>query len=101
MPKVTSKDGKIRHFPYSKKGVAQAKMYAKASGGKMEMDMKSAMKRKIGKKKWKKKDYTQTSIVEKNLEFLGQNLNQQSQKIVGKEWKKDLKKRNDSFWTHT
>jgi hypothetical protein len=35
------------------------------------------------------------------LEFLGQNLNQQSQKIVGKEWKKDLKKRNDSFWTHT
>ena len=51
MPKVTSKDGKIRHFPYNKKGVAQAKMYAKASGGKMEMDMKSAMKRKIGKKK--------------------------------------------------
>jgi len=51
MPKVTSKDGKIRHFPYSKKGVAQAKMYSKASGGKMEMDMQSAMKRKIGKKK--------------------------------------------------
>ena len=43
MPKVTSKDGK---------GTAQAKAYAKASGGKMEMDMKSAMKRKIGKKKY-------------------------------------------------
>lgn len=52
MPKVTSKEGKVRHFSYSKKGVAQAKAYAKASGGKMEMDMKSAMKRKIGKKKY-------------------------------------------------
>jgi hypothetical protein len=52
MPKVTSKDGKVRHFAYSKKGTAQAKAFAKASGGKMEMDMKSAMKRKVGKKKY-------------------------------------------------
>lgn len=51
MPKVTSKDGKVRHFAYSKKGYAQAKMYAQASGGKMETDIKSDMKRKIGKKK--------------------------------------------------
>ena len=60
MPKVTSKDGKVRHFAYSKKGYAQAKMYAQVSGGKMETDIKSDMKRKIGKKKWVSLDYMQT-----------------------------------------
>ena len=53
MPNVTTKDGKKRNFPYTKKGAAQAKAFAKASGGKMKMDMKSSMKRKIGKKKSK------------------------------------------------
>ena len=53
MPNVTTKDGKKRNFPYTKKGAAQAKAFAKASGGKMKMDMKSAMKRKIGKKNLK------------------------------------------------
>ena len=55
MPKVTTKDGKVRHFAYTKKGAAQAKAFAKASGGKMQMDMKSTMKRKVGKKKKAKK----------------------------------------------
>lgn len=60
MPKVTTKEGKVRHFEYSKKGYAQAKAYAAATGSKVDMDMKSAMKRKIGKKKWVSLDYMQT-----------------------------------------
>ena len=52
MPKVTTKEGKVRHFEYSKKGYAQAKAYAAATGSKVDMDMKSAMKRKVGKKKY-------------------------------------------------
>ena len=35
MPKVISKDGKSRHFSYSKKGMEAAKEYAKQTGGRM------------------------------------------------------------------
>jgi hypothetical protein len=37
MPKVIGKDGKTRMFPYTGKGIAQAKGYAKTTGGKFEM----------------------------------------------------------------
>lgn len=48
MPKVISKDGKTRHFSYSKKGMAAAKEYAKQTGGRME---KGSMKTAMAKKK--------------------------------------------------
>ena len=47
MPKVVGKDGKSKHFPYTGKGVAQAKGYAKATGGKFVMgSMKDSYKKK-------------------------------------------------------
>jgi len=48
MPKVISKDGKSRHFSYSKKGMEAAKEYAKQTGGRME---KGSMKTAMAKKK--------------------------------------------------
>lgn len=35
MPKVKTKSGKIKEFPYTKSGKAAAKRMAKKSGGKM------------------------------------------------------------------
>ena len=46
MPKVTTKDGKTKVFPYTKKGMSQAKAFAQAKGGKESMQ--GAMKRKVG-----------------------------------------------------
>jgi len=37
MPKVVGKDGKSRTFPYTEKGIAQAKGYAKNTDGKFVM----------------------------------------------------------------
>ncbi len=48
MPKVTSKDGKTRHFQYSKAGMKSAKSYAKASGGRVQ---NTSPKYKMAKKK--------------------------------------------------
>jgi len=47
MPMVISKDGKKRHFAYSKAGYAAAKEYAKQTGGRFQM---GSMKSKMGKK---------------------------------------------------
>ena len=47
MPKVVLKDGKTRHFAYSKKGLDAAKEYARLNGGRVEsVSMKTKMKRK-------------------------------------------------------
>lgn len=47
MPMVTSKDGKKRHFAYSKEGFKAAKEYAKQTGGRFAMgNMKSKMAKK-------------------------------------------------------
>ncbi len=35
MPRVTTKSGKLKKFPYTPKGKAAAKRFAKQSGGKM------------------------------------------------------------------
>lgn len=51
MPKVTSKDGKVKHFSYSKKGMASAKAYASSTGGKIQHTPKGDLKRKYGKAK--------------------------------------------------
>ena len=48
MPKVVSKDGKTRHFSYSKEGFKAAKEYAKQTGGRFAM---GGMKSKMAKKK--------------------------------------------------
>lgn len=51
MPKVVSKDGKTRHFAYSKAGMNAAKEYARQTGGRVAgASMKTKMaKRKDGK----------------------------------------------------
>jgi hypothetical protein len=50
MPKVVSKDGKTRHFAYSKAGMKAAKEYARQTGGRVnEANMKTKMA--------KRKDY--------------------------------------------
>ena len=50
MPKVVSKDGKTRHFAYSKSGMKAAKEYARQTGGRVtEVNMKTKMA--------KRKDY--------------------------------------------
>lgn len=36
MPKVTTKSGKTKKFPYSKEGKKKAKAYAKANKGKLK-----------------------------------------------------------------
>jgi len=47
MPKVVMKDGKSRHFSYSRKGVTAAKEYAKQYGGRVEsVSMKTTMRKK-------------------------------------------------------
>jgi hypothetical protein len=47
MPKVVMKDGKTRHFAYSKKGMAAAKEYAKQYDGRVEnVSMKTKMRKK-------------------------------------------------------
>jgi len=47
MPMVTGKDGKKRHFSYSKSGFKAAKDYASKTGGKFSMgNMKSKMAKK-------------------------------------------------------
>lgn len=47
MPKVVMKDGKTRHFAYSKKGMAAAKEYAKQYDGRVEsVSMKTTMRKK-------------------------------------------------------
>jgi hypothetical protein len=48
MPKVVSKEGKTRHFAYSKAGMRAAKEYAKQTGGRMTG---ASMKSKMAKKK--------------------------------------------------
>tara|TARA_R100001129_G_scaffold46217_1_gene31465 strand:- start:1027 stop:1182 length:156 start_codon:yes stop_codon:yes gene_type:complete len=50
MPSVIGKDGKKRMFPYTGKGIAQAKGFAKDTGGKFVMgSMKDNFKKKKGK----------------------------------------------------
>jgi len=47
MPKVVLKDGKTRHFAYSKKGLEAAKEYARLNGGRVEsVSMKTKMRKK-------------------------------------------------------
>jgi len=47
MPKVVSKDGKTRHFAYSKAGMKAAKEYSRQTGGRVtEASMKTKMARK-------------------------------------------------------
>jgi hypothetical protein len=49
MPKVVSKEGKTRHFAYSKAGMSAAKEYAKQTGGRVTgASMKSKMAKKKG-----------------------------------------------------
>jgi hypothetical protein len=48
MPKVVSKDGKTRHFAYSKAGMGAAKEYARQTGGRVTG---ASMKTKMAKKK--------------------------------------------------
>lgn len=48
MPKVISKDGKTRHFAYSKAGMSAAKEYARQTGGRVTG---ASMKTKMAKKK--------------------------------------------------
>lgn len=49
MPKVVTKDGKTRHFAYSKAGMSAAKEYAKQYGGRIsEVSMKTKMMKKKG-----------------------------------------------------
>jgi ribosomal protein L35 len=36
MPKVVTKSGKVKRFPYTKKGKAQAKKLAKKTGAKVK-----------------------------------------------------------------
>jgi len=48
MPMVISKDGKKRHFAYSKAGYAAAKEYAKQTGGRFAG---ASMKTKMAKRK--------------------------------------------------
>lgn len=48
MPKVVSKDGKTRHFAYSKAGMSAAKEYARQTGGRVAG---ASMKTKMAKKK--------------------------------------------------
>ena len=48
MPKVVSKEGKTRHFAYSKAGMKAAKEYAKQTGGRVTG---ASMKSKMAKKK--------------------------------------------------
>lgn len=51
MPKVVMKDGKTRHFAYSKKGMSAAKEYARQYGGRVEnVSMKTKMKQKKSSK---------------------------------------------------
>jgi len=38
MPIVTLKNGEIRRFPYSSKGVADAKKFANSTGGSLKME---------------------------------------------------------------
>ena len=49
MPKVVTRDGKVKHFSYSKKGIAGAKAYASSTGGKINNTPIGDMKRKYGK----------------------------------------------------
>lgn len=53
MPKVVSKDGKTRHFAYSKAGMSAAKEYARQTGGRVTG---ASMKTKMAKKKSYGKD---------------------------------------------
>lgn len=47
MPKVVSKDGKARHFAYSKAGMKAAKEYARQTGGRVTgASMKTKMMQK-------------------------------------------------------
>jgi hypothetical protein len=49
MPKVVSKEGKTRHFAYSKAGMSAAKEYARQTGGRVtDANMKSKMAKKKG-----------------------------------------------------
>jgi hypothetical protein len=49
MPKVVSKDGKSRHFAYSKAGMKAAKEYARQTGGSVtNVSMKTKMMKKKG-----------------------------------------------------
>lgn len=48
MPKVILKDGKTRHFAYSKQGVAAANEYARQYGGRV---VNGGMKYSMAKKK--------------------------------------------------
>ena len=53
MPGVMYKSGdgqKKKMFPYTKSGVASAKQFAKASGGKLDMSMNNSAKAKMKKK---------------------------------------------------
>lgn len=53
MPKVVSKDGKTRHFAYSKAGMSAAKEYARQTGGRVAG---ASMKTKMAKRKSDGKD---------------------------------------------
>ena len=60
MPKVTLKNGEIRRFPYSTKGVADARLFAKSTGGTLEIEtaeMGRTLARKYKKSKTKKTSY--------------------------------------------
>ena len=58
MPKVVSKDGKARHFAYSKAGMKAAKEYARQTGGRVtEANMKTKMAREKIMPKKKGKGY--------------------------------------------
>jgi len=48
MPKVVSKDGKARHFAYSKAGMSAAKEYARQTGGRV---VEANIKTKMAKRK--------------------------------------------------
>lgn len=50
MPTVKTKSGKIKKFPYNKKGKAAAKKAAKKGGGKMMMKEKEMMEHRKGMK---------------------------------------------------
>jgi len=60
MPIVTLRNGEIRRFPYSAKGVADAKKFANSTGGSLEMekkDMGRTLARKYTKAKKSKGRY--------------------------------------------
>lgn len=47
MPTVTYRSGKgkqTKHFPYSKRGMASARKFARETGGKMESDLRKEIK---------------------------------------------------------